>query len=71
MKHLSGYDNIFETEAWYFWGNMKVLLGHLDRGLGTKDPHSNPVDKTCLGLCIVGNVSKWSKPVLSGTPKSF
>ena len=30
MKHLSGYDNIFETEAWYFWGNMKVLLEHLD-----------------------------------------
>ena len=33
MKHLSGYDNIWETEAWYFWGsNMKVLLGHLDWG---------------------------------------
>ena len=29
MKHLNGYDNIFGTEAWYFWGNMKVLLGHL------------------------------------------
>ena len=46
MKHLSGYDNIFETEAWYFWGNMKVLLGHLDWGPGTKGAHSDPADKT-------------------------
>ena len=40
MKHLSGYDNTFETEAWYFWGNKKVLLGHLDWGLGTKRLYS-------------------------------
>ena len=60
MKHLSGYDNIFETEAWYFWGNMKVLLEHLNWGLGTKDPRSDPADKTILILCIVSNVSKWS-----------
>ena len=52
MKHLTSYDNIFETEAWYFWGNMKVLLGHLHWGLGTKDRHSDPADKTFLGLCI-------------------
>ena len=57
MKHLSGYDNIFETEAWYFWGNMKVLLGHLDWGPGTKGPHIDPADNTFLGLCIVSNVS--------------
>ena len=30
MKHLSGYVNMIEIEAWYFWGNMKVYLGHLD-----------------------------------------
>ena len=44
MKRLSGYDNTFETEAWYFWGNMKFLLGHLDWGLRPKDPHSDPAD---------------------------
>ena len=26
MAHLSSYDNIFETETWYFWDNVKVLL---------------------------------------------
>ena len=51
MKLLSGYDNIFETEAWSFLGSMKVLLGHLGRGLGTKGPRSDPADKTFLGLC--------------------
>ena len=64
MKHSSGYINIFETEAWYFLGNMKVPLGHLDWGLGTKDPHSDPVDKIFLGLRIVNNVSKWSNLLL-------
>ena len=64
MKHLSGYDNIFETEAWYFWGNMKVLLGHLDWELTTKGPQSDPADETFLGLCIVSNVSKWSNFLL-------
>ena len=64
MKHLSGYDNIFETEAWYFWGNMNILLGHLDWGLGTKGPHSNPADKTYLGPCIVSNVPEWSNLLL-------
>ena len=64
MKYLSDYNNIFETEAWYFWGNMKVFLGHLDRGLGTKSPHSDPADKTFLGLCTVSNVSKGSNLLL-------
>ena len=27
MEQLNGYDNIFENEALYFWGNMKVLFG--------------------------------------------
>ena len=43
---------------------MKVLLGHLDWGLGTKDPHSDPDDKTFSGLHIVSNVSKWSNILL-------
>ena len=46
MKHLSGYDNVFETEAWYFRGNIKIFLAHLDWGLGTKGLHSDPADKT-------------------------
>ena len=46
MKYLSGCGNIFETEAWYFWGNMKVLLEHLDCVLGSKGPHSDPAGKT-------------------------
>ena len=37
---------------------MKVLLGHLDWGLGTKGPPGDPADKTFLGLHIVSNVSK-------------
>ena len=45
MKHLSGYDNVLETEAWCFWGNMKVLLGHLDRARDTESPRSDPADK--------------------------
>ena len=45
MKYLSGYDNIFETEAWRFWGNMNVFLGHLDWVLGAKGPHSDQPDK--------------------------
>ena len=43
---------------------MKVLLGHLNSGLGTKDPNSDPADKTFLGLCIISNVSKWSNLLL-------
>ena len=39
---------------------MKALLGHLDLGLDTEDPHSDPADKTFWGLHIVSNVSKWS-----------
>ena len=35
-------------------------MGHLDCWLGTKGPHSDPADKTFLGLHIVSNVSKWS-----------
>ena len=38
---------------------MKVILVHLDWGLGTKDPNSDPADKTFLGMCIVNNISKW------------
>ena len=64
MKHLSSYDSIFETEAWYYWGNMKVLLGQLYWGLGTKGPHSDRADKTFLDVCIVSNVSKWSNLLL-------
>ena len=63
-KHLSGYDNIWETEARYFWGNMKVLLGHLDWGLGTKGLHSDTAEKSFLGMCIISNVSKWSNFLL-------
>ena len=43
---------------------MKVILGHLDWGLGTKSSHSDPADKTFLGLCIVSTVSKWSNRLL-------
>ena len=64
MKNFSGFDNIFETETWYFWGNMIVLLGPLDLGLGTKGPHSDPADKTFLSLHIARNVSKWSNFLL-------
>ena len=64
MKHLNGYDNMFETEAWYFWCNMKVLLGQLDWGLGTKGPHCDAAGKTFLGLCFISNVSKWLKLLL-------
>ena len=64
MKHLNGYDNILETETWYFWVNMKVFLVHLDCGLGSKGPHISTVDKTFLGLFIVSNVSKWSNLLL-------
>ena len=52
MKHLSGYDNIFESKAWYFWGKMKVLLGHLDWGLGTKGLHNDPAEKT-FWVCVL------------------
>ena len=52
MKHLSSYDNIFETEAWYCEGNTKVLLGHLDWGLSTEGPHSDPADNTFLGSAL-------------------
>ena len=64
MKRFNGFDNIFETEAWYFWGNMKVLLWHLDWGLGTKDPQSDQADKTFLGLHSGSNVSKGSNLLL-------
>ena len=64
MKHFGGFDIIFETEVWYFWGIMKVLLGHLDWGVDTKGPHSDPPDKTFLSLHIVSNVYKWSNVLL-------
>ena len=56
MKH--GYDDKFEIEAWYFWGNKKVLFGYSGWELGTKGPQSDPVDKNFLGLCTVSIVSK-------------
>ena len=43
---------------------MKVLLGHLDWELGTKDPRSDSADKFFLGLHIVSNVSEWSNLLL-------
>ena len=43
---------------------MKVLLGHFNWGLSTIGPHSDPTDKTFLGMCIVSNVSKWSNLLL-------
>ena len=43
---------------------MKVLLGHLDWGLGTKGLYSDLVDKNVLALHIVSNVSKWSNLLL-------
>ena len=43
---------------------MKVLLGDLDWGLGTKGKRSDSVDKTFLGQCFVSNVSKWSNFLL-------
>ena len=43
---------------------MKVLLGHLDWGLGTKGLQSNPVNKTFLGLGTVSNVSDWPSLML-------
>ena len=64
MKDFGGFHNIFETEAWYFWDIMKVLSGHLYWGLGTKGPHSDPADKTFLGLHIVSNVSNVSNFLL-------
>ena len=64
MEYLSDYDNIYETETWYFWDNMKVVFGHLNSRLGTKGPHSDPADKMLLGLRIVSKVSKWSNLLL-------
>ena len=29
MTRLSSYDNIFETETWHFWSNMKMPSGHI------------------------------------------
>ena len=45
-------------------GLLKVLLGYLNWGLGTKGPFSDPADETFLGLHIVSNVSKWSNLLL-------
>ena len=43
---------------------MEVFLRHLDWGLDTKGPHSDPADKTFLGLHTVSNISKWSNLLL-------
>ena len=67
MKYLGDYDNIFETEAWFFEGNMKVLLGYLDWGLGTKGPHSDPTEKffwVCVFPAMLSRQTfclKWGK----------
>ena len=37
---------------------MKILLGYVNGGLGTKGPHSDLADKIFLGLCIVSNAFK-------------
>ena len=37
---------------------MKILLGHLDWGLGNKSPHSDPADKTFLFWSSILSV-KW------------
>ena len=52
MKHLNGYDNMFETESWYLYGNMNALLGYLNRELGTKGQFSDPGDKT-FWVCVL------------------
>ena len=44
MKHLSGHYNMFETETWYFRGDMKILLGHLNWGLNTNGRPSDSAD---------------------------
>ena len=41
-----------------------LKLKHLYWGLGTKDPYSDPADKTFLGLHIGSNFSKWSSLLL-------
>ena len=46
---------------------MKALFRHLDWGPGTKGSHSDPADKTFLGLHVVSNVSKWSKLLLKSS----
>ena len=46
------------------WVNVKVLLGRLNWGLDTKGLHSDPADKSFLGLHIVSNISKWSNLLL-------
>ena len=38
---------------------MKVLLGHLDWGLDTKGPHSDPAENVVLGQSTAINFSKW------------
>ena len=43
---------------------MKVLLGHLDWGLGTKGPRSYPAEKAFKGLSVASNVSKLSNLLL-------
>ena len=50
---------------------MKVLLGHLDWGLATKDPHGDPADQTVLRVHIISNVSKWSNLVFINGVKTF
>ena len=64
MKHCSGFHNVFKTETWHFWGNMMVFLRYLDEGLGTKSLHSDPADKTVLGLHVVSIFSKCSNILL-------
>ena len=61
MKHFSGFAKIFETEIWYFWGNMMVLLGQLNWGLGTKGRTVTHLTKI-FWFCILSTM------FLSGIP---
>ena len=39
-------------------------MERLDWGVGTKALHGDPADKTFSGMCVVSNVSTWSKLLL-------
>ena len=45
-------------------------MGHLDWGLDTKGPYSDPADKTFLGLHIVSKCFKVVKPFVKNGVKT-
>ena len=55
---------MFETETWYFRGDMKILLGHLNWGLDTNGRPSGSADNIFLSLFIVRNIFKWTNLLL-------